>query len=780
MPEDRFDKLRFGVGQPVPRKEDPKLLRGQGQYSGDVSAEGQVYLAFAHAPYAHGEIVGIDTDAAREAEGVLGLWTGVDLAEKGYRMAGSAFALNNPDGSPMAEAVRPVLPVDRTRFVGEPLVCIAALTEAQALDAAELVEIDITPLPAVTDAEAALSQSAPELHSGVPRNLVVDYRAGNPDAVHEAQAQAAHVVRLRLEDPRVVINPMEMRACLADYDPARQHFSIHTQTQGVFPFHVEAALSLGVDPSQVTVTTGSVGGSFGMRIVAFPEQICALHAARELGRPVKWVESRSQSFMTDYHGRANRYDAALALDTEGRFLGLQIDGFANLGAWLNPNGLGSPTVNIFNNVSSMYRLPALCVGVKCAVSNTPPVGAYRGAGRQAANYIMERMIDHAAAVTGFDRITLRRINQLQPDELPYPAASGMTYDVGEFTAVMDAALDAADVAGFPARREESLRNGKLRGLGIGCFLEVTSLVGKEYGKLRFDPDGDVTFITGTLDFGQGHASTFAQILGERLGIPFDSIRLSQGNSDDFPEFGGYTGGSRSVIASGNAAHKVAALVEEKALQLAGWALETSANDITICDGRITVTSTGQSMSLIELARRVRAATDLPAGLPRSLDSDIIATEGAGATYPNGCHVCEVEIDKDTGVTRVVRYHMTNDVGQVVNPLLLAGQCHGGVAQGIGQALMERVVYDEEGQMLSGSLTDYCLPRADDLPDFDIGNRPVITALNPVGAKGVGESGCAGSLTSVMNAVADALAQAGAGPVDMPATPEKVWRALNAT
>lgn len=470
MPQDRFDKMRFGVGQPVPRKEDPTLLRGEGRYSGDVSAEGQVYLAFAHAPYAHGIIRDIDTEAAREAPGVLGVWTGGDLAACGYRMVGSAFSLTNPDGSVMNEAPRPVLPVDRVRFVGEPLVCVAAETELQALDAVELIEMDIEELPAVTDAGGALEAGAPQLHNAVPGNLVVEFRAGDGDAVQAATDQADRVIRLKLEDPRIVINPMEMRACLAQYDPDNAHFTIHTQTQGVFPFQQEIAFSLGVEPTQVTVETGSVGGSFGMRIVAFPEQICALHAARELGRPVKWAETRSQSFLTDYHGRSNRYEAALALDAEGRFLGLSVDGIGNVGAWLNPNGLGSPTINIFNNVCSMYQIPALTVNVRCAVTNTPPVGAYRGAGRQAANYIIERLIDEAARTIGMDRIALRRLNQLRPEELPVTAASGMTYDVGEFSAVMDAALEAADVDGFPARRDASRKDGKLRGLGIGCFL----------------------------------------------------------------------------------------------------------------------------------------------------------------------------------------------------------------------------------------------------------------------------------------------------------------------
>ena len=777
MTDQNFDRRRFGVGQSVPRKEDPALLRGEGRYTDDLSAEGQVHLAFVSSPVAHGIVTSVDVTAARAAEGVLGVWTGADLAAAGCAMPASGFKAFNRDGAPAAEPRRPVLAVDRVRYVGEPLVCIAARTAMLARDAAELVDLDIEDLPVLIDPEEAFAPDAPQLFGNAPRNLVQDYFAGDDDAVDAAFAGAAHVARLRLEDPRIIINPMELRACLAEYDAARDHYTISTQSQGVFPFHVEVAGCLGVSPAQVTVLTGSVGGSFGMRIVTFPEQICALHAAKALGRPVKWLEDRTQSFLSDCHGRANRYDVALALDGEGRMLGLRVTGFANLGAYVNPNGLPSPTLNITTNINSMYRLPALSVAVKCVLTNTSPVGAYRGAGRQAANYLMERIIDEAARLSGIDRIALRRINQLRPDELPYRALSGLTYDSGDFTALMEDAMARADVAGFPARRDAARREGRLLGLGIGCFLEATSLNGKEHGRIRFEENGDVSFITGTLDYGQGHAGTFAQILGQKLGLPYDRIRLVQGDSDELPDYGGYTGGSRSVIASGNAALKAGDGVIDKALQLAGWALGTAANDIRFRDGRVEVVSTGEGIDLIALAARLRDATDLPAGLPTSLESGFTGSDGAGPTYPNGCHICELEIDEATGVARITRYLAMNDVGRVVNPMVLQGQVHGGVVQGIGQALYERVVYDDSGQLLSGSFTDYCLPRADDLPPLDVFERATATTLNEMGVKGVGESGCAGSLTCVMNAVVDALSPLGIAHIDMPATPERLWRAI---
>jgi len=769
-----FDVGRFGIGQPVPRTEDPVLVRGEGRFTDDLNADGQIHLAIVRSPVAHGVLRKVDVSPALGLEGVVGAWTGADLKAAGYTWTASALPFRNRDGTPFRQTNRFPLAVDRVRFAGEPVAVIAAETAALARDAAEAVEVDIDILPAIVDVEAAAAPDAPQLHDEVPGNLVLDFHHGDEAATREAFAKAAHVARVTVDDPRVVINPLELRACLALHDAATGHFTLHTPSQGVYGLKGGIAQVMGIEPDLVTVRTGHVGGSFGMRIHPFPEQIAALHAARELGRPVKWLEERTPSFLSDNHGRATRYHAELAVDAEGRFLALRIDGFGDMGAWLTPVGMMPATRNIVINACSMYRLPCLEVSVRCLVTNKSPVGAYRGAGRQAGNYITERLVDEMARVCGIDRVTLRRINQIRPDELPYTAQSGMTYDAGDFTALMDEALRAADAADFEARRAEAKTRGRLRGLGIGCYLEATAAATKEMGGVRFEADGTVTFITGTLDYGQGHTTTFAQILGSRLGIPFDRIRLLQGDSDSLL-FGGGTGGSRSVIASGTAALKASEEVIERGRQLAGHVLEADAGDIEFAAGRFTVVGTDRGISLLDLAEAVRDA-DLPPDVPPTLDVSLV-TEEAGVAFPNGCHVTELEIDPDTGVVEVVRYTMVNDIGTVINPLLLEGQCHGGVVQGIGQALMERTVYDEDGQLLSGSFVDYAMPRADDVPMFEVLHRPTPATTNPLGAKGVGESGCAGSITSVMNALMDALAPAGVRHIDMPATPEIVWRAI---
>ncbi|GAB5377290.1 MAG: xanthine dehydrogenase family protein molybdopterin-binding subunit [Acuticoccus sp.] len=770
-----FDVGRFGVGQSVPRKEDPTLVRGEGHYTDDRNAENQVHLAFVRSPVAHGTIRAIDLAPALAMAGVVGGWTGADLKAAGYTWVPHAIPFKNRDGTPLHQTERFPFAVDKVRFLGEPVAVIAAETAVAAKDAAEAVELDIDMLPAVVDAAEAVKEDAPRLFEGIAHNTALEFYHGDEAAADAAFAGAAHVARVSLEDSRVIINPLELRAYLATYDPAREHFTLHSPSQGVFALTNAITGVMGLEPGQLTVHSGFVGGSFGMRGAPFPEQIAALHITRAIGRPAKWVEERTPSFLSDNHGRANHYDAALAIDADGRFLAIRINGTANVGAYLTAVGLMPPTRNIVINTCSMYRLPCLEVAVRCVLTNTSPVGPYRGAGRQCGNYIMERLIEEMASVSGIDRIELRRRNQLRPDELPYTAQSGLTYDCGDFTALMDDALDAADYAGFEARRADARARGKLRGIGVGCYLEATAPATKEMGGVRFEADGDVTFITGTLDYGQGHATTFAQILGAELGIPFERIRLLQGDSDELL-FGGGTGGSRSVIVSGTAAIRASAEVIERGKALAGWALEAAPGDIEFANGRFTIVGTDREIGLLDLAQEVRAASDLPADLPDTLDVSLVVDE-AGVTFPNGCHVCEIEIDEETGAAQIVRYSMVNDIGTVVNPLLLEGQCHGGVMQGIGQALMERVVYDEEGQLLSGSFTDYAMPRADDAPMFEVHHRPTRTASNPLGAKGVGESGCAGSITSVMNALVDALAPVGVRHIDMPATPETLWRAI---
>ncbi|MGL4324465.1 MAG: xanthine dehydrogenase family protein molybdopterin-binding subunit [Beijerinckiaceae bacterium] len=774
--QSQFETEKFGIGQPVSRKEDPVLIQGQGRYTDDLQVPGQVYMAMVRSPVAHGIINAIDTAAAQDMPGVLGVWTGADLNEAGLGAMKMKVLFPNRDGSPLHETQRRALATDKVRFVGDPVAFVVAQTAVQAKDAAEAVGLDIDALPAVTDMAAAVLPDAPQLYDHIPNNTVLDYHSGDTAAVTAAFAKAAHVARLSLDNTRLIVNPMEVRAAIADYDPARDHYTFHVGSQGVFGLRAQIATDiLGVKPEQVTVLTGHVGGSFGMKIAVFPEYICLLHAARHLGRPVKWTEDRSASFMSDQHGRAHRYDAELALDSDGRFLAVRIHGFGDLGAYSATVGVLPPTRNIVVNTCSQYDLPLIEVAMRCVVTNTSSVGAYRGAGRPEGNYIMERLIDTAAAEMGLDRIAMRRRNQIKPGQLPYKAASGMTYDTGDFTAQMDEALAKADAAGFPARRQAAAAQGKLLGLGIGCFLEATAAATVEMGGLRFEKDGTVTMITGTLDFGQGHNTTLSQIVSARLGVPFDKIRLIQGDSNELIHGGG-TGGSKSIIASGSALVSASDRVIEAGKGWAAHILEAGVNDIEFSRGRFAIAGTDRSIDVIDLAARVRAAPAVPDGLPATLDVKLI-NEGPGVTFPNGCHVCEVEIDESTGATRIVKYTSVNDFGTVINPLLVEGQLHGGVVQGIGQCLMEHTVYDEDGQLITGSFMDYAMPRADDAPMIGVHHHPVPTTENPLGVKGCGEAGCAGSMTSIMNAVVDALSVRGIRAFDMPATPARVWRAL---
>jgi len=523
------------------------------------------------------------------------------------------------------------------------------------------------------------------------------------------------------------------------------------------------------------VLAGNVGGSFGMKAAVYPEYVPILHAARELGRPVKWTADRFESFVSDHHGRDHEFAGELALDEKGKFLAVRFTGYGNTGAYLGPVSPLMSTLNIVKNAVSVYKLPLIEVATKVMFTNTVLVSAYRGAGRPEGNYYMERLIDRAAAEMGIDRFALRRRNQIKPKEIPYKASSGMQYDSGDFPAVFERAVEIADIKGFKQRKRESRKRGKLRGLGLGSYLEVTAPPNKEMGGIRFEDNGDVTIITGTLDYGQGHAAPFAQVLTEKLGVPFDRIKLLQGDSDELLAGGG-TGGSRSMYASGTAILEGADEVIKKGKQIAGFVLEASAGDIEFGNGRFTIAGTDRSIGIMELADRLRGLK-LPEGVPNGLSVKHVTAEPIQSVFPNGCHVAEVEVDPDTGEIEVVSYNSVNDFGTIINPLLVAGQVHGGVVQGIGQALMEKTAYDADGQLLTGSYMDYAMPRAGDMPEIGFESLPIPAKNNPLGVKGCGEAGCAGALTSVMNAIADALSELGIDNIDMPATPERVWQAI---
>ncbi|GAB4186291.1 MAG: xanthine dehydrogenase family protein molybdopterin-binding subunit [Thalassobaculales bacterium] len=766
---------KFGVGQPVPRDEDNRLLEGKGQYTDDLSLPGQAYAVVVRSPHAHGVIRAVDTEAAAAMPGVLAVLTAADLGEYGTLQCMPPF--KNRDGSPMIKPPRPSLAVDRVRFVGDPVAVVVAESLAEAKDAAEAVVLDIDPLPAVASAAEAAAPGAPLLYDEAPGNVALDYLYGDPQKVAAAFAAAAHVTRLPLDNSRVVVAPMEPRSALAEYDAAEGRYVLHVGCQGTFGLRNSLANDLlKVPVEKVRVLTRQVGGSFGMKAPPYPEYVPLLHAARMLGRPVKWTDERSGSFLSDTHGRDHQVTAELALDREGRFLAVRVTGYGNMGAYLGHVSPLMATLNIVKNVIGVYRTPLVEVATKCVFTNTTPVSAYRGAGRPEANYFMERLIDTAAREMGLDRVALRRLNHIRPEEIPYAAPSGLTYDSGDFPAILDKALQLADWDGFAARKAAARARGRLRGIGISDFLEVTAPPSKEMGGVRFEADGTVTMVTGTLDYGQGHQTSLAQVLCQTLQIPFDRIRILQGDSDQLIAGGG-TGGSRSMMASGNAIREAGLKVIEIGRQAAAHVLEAAEEDIAFAAGRFEIAGTDRGIGVIELAERLRQG-GLPEGVPASLDVALTYEYGA-STFPNGCHIVEVEIDPETGVTELVKYSAVNDFGTIINPLLAEGQLHGGIAQGIGQALLEHTVYDADGQLLTGSFMDYALPRADNIPDFRMAFHSVPATTNALGVKGCGEAGCAGSFPAVMNAVVDALSEYGIRHIDMPATPHRVWAAIQA-
>ena len=776
-------RLKFGIGQPVPRNEDPILLQGQGRYTDDLTLPGQLWAVMVRSPYAHGTIKAIETEAAKAVPGVVAVITGADLEGHGYGFMRCVLPLKNRDGSPLTNVDRPSFAMDKVRFVGDPVAMVVAETKAAAKDGAEAVFIDIDVLPAVTEASAAAAPDAPALYDHVPGNCVLDFEYGDRAAVEAAFAGAAHVTKLSIRNNRVVVCAMEPRSAIGEYDPRTGRYTLHVGSQGVFGLRAQMANDiLKVPVDKVRILTGNVGGSFGMKASAYPEYLPLLHAAKVLGRPVKWTDERTGSFVSDQHGRDHETVAEMALDAEGRVLAVRLDSYANMGAYLATVAPLMGTGNFSKNVQSNYATPALLVTTKCLLTNTTPVSAYRGAGRPEGNYFMERLFEQAAKETGRSAIELRRINHIKPDQFPFKAPSGSVYDSGDFSNLLAEALEAADWDGFEGRRAESRARGKLRGRGIGNFLECTAPPMKEQGEIQFGEDGTVTIVTGTLDYGQGHWTPFAQVLHQTLGVPFDAIRIVQGDSDRLIAGGG-TGGSKSLMASGAAIVEAAALVIEKGRPSAAHILEAAAADIefekdpTTGLGRFVIAGTDRAIGIMELAARLRAEKDrLPADIPHTLDVQHVFDQ-APMAYPNGCHVCEVEIDPDTGTIEIPRYMSVNDFGVIVNPLMVEGQAHGGIVQGIGQAIMEQVSYSEEGQLLSGSYQDYALPRASDLPSFGFQAHAVPCTTNPLGAKGCGEAGCAGSLPAVMNAIVDALSEYGIDHIDMPATPERVWRAI---
>ena len=776
-----MDDVIFGTGpyavsQPVTRNEDPRLLRGDGLYTDDKNLDGQAHAVFLRSTIAHGDITSLDVAAAKNAPGVVAVLTVDDLEAAGLGTLPNNLPVKSRDGSPLIKPVRPILAKGRVRHVGEPVVAIIAETAAQARDAAELVELEIAPLPPVMALEDAVSPGALQVHEEAANNVCLDFQMGDAEATATAFEEAAHVTRLHLDNNRCFVSAMEPRAAVADFDSAEDRYILHVCSQGVMGMrNILANAIFNIDPEKIHVLTDDVGGSFGMKSMPYHEYPVIMLAAKQLGRPVKWNADRSESCLSDHHGRASQFEAELALDKDGKFLAVRVTGLADMGGYLTGTGPLAQSVNIGKNLPCMYTTPAIDVKMRCVFTNKLYVGAYRGAGRPEGNYIMERLVDAAAREMDIDPIQIRRRNLIPNSAFPFTAASGQVIDSGDFEQMLVQAVAASDWAGFERRRASSEGRGLSRGIGVCSYLEVTAPAGKEHGGIRFGEDGRVTMVSGTLDYGQGHRSTFAQILSARLGIAFDKIDLLQGDSDELL-FGGGTGGSRSVIAAGGAFYEAGAEVIEKGKAVAGHLLEAAVEDIEFADGDFRISGTDRSINLLDLAAKARELGGV-GGVPDSLDVDLVH-ETAPSAFPNGVHIGEVEINPDTGETQVVKYTVVDDFGNVINPLLVGGQVHGGVVQGIGQALMENVVYDSDGQLVTGSYMDYALPRADQIPDIEFLDHPVPAKTNVLGAKGAGEAGVSGALPAIMNAMVDGLSKYGVTNINMPATPEKVWRAIH--
>lgn len=774
---------KYGIGDRAPRREDHRLLTGGGRYADDISLDGTLAGYVLRSPEAHGQLRAIDVETAKTMPGVHLVLIAQDLLDFGCTPIPCGLPFKGRDGSGIKVPTRYPLATDRVRFVGEPVAFVVADTLEQARDAAEAIELDIEPLPVQLDPWTATDHDAPLLHEETPNNLAIDWAGGDEEATSAAFKDAAHVTKLRIASQRVAPTSMEPRNGTGVWDPETQRYTMHTGGQGTFGMSRSLASLLGGEAGDVRVLINDVGGSFGMKGGAYPEHVLCLVAAKQTGRPVRWRDDRSESFLGDNAGRDIHVDGELALDAEGRITGLRMTGVANMGAFVTGVGPLPGTTNILKNGASLYRIPAAFVNMKCVVTNQTPIAAYRGAGRPDANLFTDRLVDQAARETGRDPVELRRLNLLSEDEMPYTAVSGQVYAEGEFEAVLDKAVEASDLAGFGARQKDSEAQGMIRGLGVASYLEATAPPGKEMAGLQFKEDGRVAFITGTLDYGQGHLGAYSQILSDTLGLPYDSIDLEQGDSDQLL-FGGGTGGSRSTMASGKAAVEAAALVIENGKVAAGHLMEAATEDIEFADGAFRVAGTDKAIELRDLANRVRAGevpTDGSAEAPENLDVSMVV-ETPPSAFPNGCHICEIVLDPDTGSITLDRYTAVSDFGVIVNPMLVEAQIHGGLTQGAGQVLLEEVRFDEDGQMQTGSFMDYCIPRATDLPAMGsmiVGDHPVPTETNPLGVKGCGEAGTTGAMPAVFNAVVDALAQRGVSGFQMPATPHKIWQLLNA-
>jgi carbon-monoxide dehydrogenase large subunit len=770
--------LRFGNRHRSVRSEDEPLLLGRGRFTDDVNILGQVYAAFVRAAAAHAFIRNVDATSAMKMPGVIAVITGRDLAAEGIGAIPPVASFNGRGGKPMFPAAMPALAVDRVRYVGEAVALVIAKTAIQASDAAESVKVELDTITAAAHVERAMADGAPQIWPGAPGNIALDWEDGDKAAVDAAFARAAHVARVRLLDTRLAPSAMEPRAAIASFDAQSGRYTLVAPTQGVAV--VRKVLAEGVfkiPADRIRILTHDVGGGFGMKVQAYAEYAALMYAARRVGCPVKWCASRLESFLTDTHGRDGVLEGELALDASGKFLGLRVRAFVGIGAYTTTFAAIFSTTNTKNCLSSVYVIPAIHIGVKMVLTNAAPLGPYRGAGRPEAIYLIERLIDQAARAMNVDRAALRRRNLIPASAMPYKTPNGPIYDSGDFRPMLDKALALADWKGFAKRRRDSQRNGKLRGIGIGCFLEVAGGILDETVDLRFEADGKVALRTGAQAMGQGHLSTFVPLVARRLGIDPENVRLIEGDSDKVPA-GTPSVASRSVMMVGSATAVACDEAIEKGRRGAAHVLEADVKDIEFTDGMFRVVGTDRAISILDLAARLRES-GTPEQLAGGLDN-VAKFVSPQMSFPNGCHVCEVEIDPETGAVTVVAYSAVDDVGNVLHETIVEGQIHGGVAQGIGQVLGEQVIYAEDGQLLTASFMDYAIPRASTLPPIAVRHHCVPCTTNPLGVKGAGESGVAGSLPSAVNAVLDALANRGVQHLDLPMTSQRIWSALQRT
>ena len=781
-----------GIGKSVKRVEDRRLVTGRGAFTDDIAPKGAAHGYVLRSPHAHARLGRIDSTAAKRAPGVLAVLTAADLEAAGIKplptlTRAPGVAYKNRDGSDMPVPTYYPLARGKVRFAGEGVAFVIAETRAQAQDAAELIEVEYEPLPAVASYAQALAPGAALVWEESPGNRLFDWEQGDRAASDRVFAEAAHVTRLKLVNNRIIVNYLEPRAATGEYDAAAGRFTLTAGAQSVHQHRNGLALVLGQPPEKIRVVSRDVGGAFGCRTFLYPEYPLVCHAARLLGRPVRWRADRSEQFLSDQMGRDQTMDAALALDRDGRVLGIRVEAEHNIGAYVCGLAVYVIIVNMARMIPSAYAVPSSYFRLGGLYTNQAPINAYRGVGRAEAVYAFERLIDQAARETGVDRVELRRRNFVPPSAMPYKTPSGAIYDSGEFARIVEIAQEAAEWRGFPARRLTALKRGKLRGIGLSFYIEGAGGLPIEYARLRLDTDGTVTVFAGTQINGQGHETVFAQVASEQLGVPFETVRIVFGDSDRIAKGTG-TFASRSMRMMGGAIMGAAKLLVESGKGAAAAALEAGVEDIEFAGGAYRIKGTDRAVALAKIAKAAgglegelefnAAAGNFPGAALRD-DARDDPNKTAPVTYPNGCHVCEVEIDPETGARAIVGYTVVDDVGRVVNPMLVHGQVQGGVAQGVGQALMEQAVYDRDtGQLVTGSFMDYGLPRADDFPEIRSETHEVLCKTNPIGVKGCGEGGATGAPPAVIAAILDALKPAGVAHIDMPATPEAIWRALN--